>query len=67
MRYLSTKREISMLNILAAVIVSSVFIAFGIWLCDRKWRYTNDLDAWFLLGWVPVAIAIWTALYLVGA
>ena len=56
-----------MSNIIAAIIITTVFIAFGIWLCDREWRYIDDLDLGFFLGWVPVAIAIWIALYLAGA
>jgi hypothetical protein len=56
-----------MSNIIASVIVFTCFVTFGIWLCDRRWKYTNDLDLGFFLGWIPVAIAIWTALYMVGA
>lgn len=54
-------------NILASFIATIAFITFGIWLCDREWDHTDDLDLGFFIALAPVAIAIWTALYLVGA
>jgi hypothetical protein len=67
MQYFHPKRKIFMLNIIAAIIVTVSSIAFGLWHINRKWRYTNDLDDAFLWSLIPLAIAMWTALYLVGA
>jgi len=54
-------------NILAAIIVIASFVAFGLWNIDREYTHVNDVDTGFLLALAPLAIAIWTALYLVGA
>lgn len=56
-----------MLNILAAVIVAVTYLLWGLWNIDREWTHVNDVDTGFLLSLAPLAIAIWTALYMVGA
>jgi hypothetical protein len=67
MRYLSTKRQISMLNILAAVIVTIAYLSWGLWLIDRKWVSDSDLDNGFFWSIIPVALLTWYALHLAGA
>lgn len=67
MQFLFTQWKIFMLNIIAAIIATASFIAFGLWHISREWRYTNDLDEAFLWSLIPLAIAWWTALYLAGA
>ncbi len=56
-----------MLNIIAVIIVAGSYLAWGLWNIDREWTHVNDIDTGFLLSLAPLAIAIWTALYLVGA
>lgn len=55
-----------MANILATFIVTIAYLAWGIWLLDRDHKL-DDLDVYDLLAIIPVAIASWVALYLVGA
>jgi len=63
MQYFYPKWQKPMLNILAAIIATIAPLAWGLWILDRK-RYDSRMIAMSL---VPVAIAWWTALYLVGA
>ena len=56
-----------MQNIIAAIIVIASFVAFGLWNINREYTHVNDVDTGFLLSLAPLAIAIWTALYIVGA
>jgi hypothetical protein len=52
-----------MSNIIAAIIATIALLTWGLWILDRK-RYDSRMIA---ISLVPVAIAWWTALYLVGA
>lgn len=56
-----------MLNIIAAIILTGCYLAWGLWNIDREYTHVNDVDTGFLLSLAPLAIAIWTALYLAGA
>jgi hypothetical protein len=67
MRYLSTQRKKIMPNILAAIIVTVAYIAWGLWNISRQWKHTDDLDAAFFWSLLPLAIATWYALRLAGA
>lgn len=63
MQFLFTQWKIFMLNIIAAIIATIAPLTWGLWILDRK-RYDSRMIA---ISLVPVAIAWWTALYLVGA
>ena len=52
-----------MSNIIAAIIATIAPLTWGLWILDRK-RYDSRM---IVISLVPVAIAWWTALYLVGA
>lgn len=67
MRYLSTQWEIFMPNILAAIIVTITYLAWGLWMLDRKPSNNADLDLGFFISLTPVALLTWYALYLVRA
>ena len=56
-----------MLNVLAAIIVILAYIAFGLWLVNRKWKSESDLDLGFFVAIIPVAVFTWIALHLAGA
>jgi hypothetical protein len=56
-----------MLNIFTAIALTGCYLTWGLWNIDREWTHVNDVDTGFLLSLAPLAIAIWTALYLVGA
>lgn len=53
-----------MTNLIAGLIAIATFIFWGWFLLERTWKYADDLDAGFFWSIIPVAIAIWTALYL---
>ena len=63
MQFLFTQWQKSMPNILAAIIATIAPLTWGLWILDRK-RYDSRMIA---ISLVPVAIAVWVALYLVGA
>lgn len=63
MQFLFTQWQKSMSNIIAAIIATIAPLTWGLWILDRK-RYDSRMIA---ISLVPVAIAWWTALYLVGA
>lgn len=55
------------MNFIAALIAIATFLIWGLFLLERTWKIADDLDAGFFWSIIPVAIAIWTALYLAGA
>jgi hypothetical protein len=56
-----------MINVIAGLIAIATFMIWGLFLLERTWKYANDLDAGFFWSIIPVAIALWTALYLASA
>ena len=56
-----------MFNIFAAILVTTTYFLWGLWLIDRRWASETDLDGGFFWSVIPVAIATCYALYLVGA
>jgi len=56
-----------MINIISALIAIATFMFWGWFLLERTWQCANDLDAGFFWSIIPVAIALWTALYLTSA
>jgi membrane protein DedA with SNARE-associated domain len=55
------------MNFLAAFIAIATFIIWGWFLLERTWQVADDLDAGFFWSIIPVAIALWIALYLASA
>lgn len=55
------------MNFIAALIAIATFMIWGLFLLERTWQTATELDAGFFWSIIPVAIAIWTALYLAGA
>jgi len=56
-----------MSNMLAAIIVTTIYLLWRIWLIDRKWASETDLDGGFFWSIIPVATATCYVLYLAGA
>ena len=54
-------------NLIAGLIAIATFIIWGWFLLERTWQINDDLDAGFFWSIIPVAIAIWIALYLASA
>lgn len=55
------------MKFIAALIAIATFLIWGLFLLERTRQIADDLDAGFFWSIIPVAIAIWTALYLAGA
>lgn len=55
-----------MANLIAGLITIATFIIWGLFLLERIWEYANDLDDGFFLSIIPVAIALWLSLKLIG-
>jgi membrane protein DedA with SNARE-associated domain len=55
------------MNFLAAFIAIATFMTWGHFLLERTWQVADDLDAGFFWSIIPVAIALWLALYLARA
>jgi hypothetical protein len=56
-----------MVNLIAGLIAIATFMIWGLFLLERTWQFADDLDAGFFWTLIPVAIALWTALYLAKA
>ena len=56
-----------MSHILATIIVTTIYLLWGLWLIDRKWASETNLDGGFFWSIIPVAISTCYALYLAGA
>ena len=56
-----------MINLIAGLIAIATFMIWGHFLLERTWQVGDDLDAGFFWSIIPVAIAIWVALYLASA
>jgi len=55
------------MNFLAAFIAIATFMIWSHFLLERTWQVADDLDAGFFWSIIPVAIALWIALYLASA
>lgn len=55
------------MNFIAALIAIATFMIWGLFLLERTWQIADELDASFFWSTIPVAIALWIALYLSGA
>ncbi len=56
-----------MINLIAGLIAIATFMIWGHFLLERTWQVADDLDASFFWSIIPVAIALWVALYLARA